>query len=82
MYFFWCGASVENSWRKLLFSDREPVWNTVAGRYCFVMYSQLKNSCTKVLFCDAEPVWRFVAGRYGFVIFSQCGELFQEGMVL
>ena len=69
-----------NSCRKVLFSDREPVRRIVAGRYCFVMQSQLDNCCTKVLFCDGEPVWRIVAGRYCFVIRSQCGELFQEGM--
>ena len=31
---------MENCFRKVLFSDAEPVWRTVAGRYCFVMQSQ------------------------------------------
>ena len=31
---------MENCCRKVLFCDVEPVWRTVAGRYCFVMSSQ------------------------------------------
>ena len=31
---------MENSGRKVLFCDAEPVWGIVAERYSFVMWSQ------------------------------------------
>ena len=89
---------MENCCRKVLFCDMDPVWRTVAGRYCFVIRSQcgeqlqevivllcgasVENCCRKVLFCDPELVWRTFSGRYCFVIGSQCLELLQGGIFL
>ena len=73
---------MENFCRKVLVCDREPVWRSVAGRYCFVIGACMENCCRKLLFFDREPVWKTVKARYCFVRGSQCVELLQEGIVL
>ena len=72
---------METCCKKFLFCDTDPVWRTVAGRYCFVIQSQCLDLLQEGIGCDMEPVWRSVAGRYCFVIQSQCGELWQEAVV-
>ena len=73
---------MENSGRKMLFSDRSQCGELLQEGIVLQSRSSVENCCREVLFCDTEPVWRPVAGMYCFVMRSQCGELFLEGVVL